>query len=82
MRNAKQLNDLDFLLQLHFVFVRSLSEYIPVALDSYFEVHVNRLESAQQKSLKFIYFRIYGTYSVVGYFNELLLEEFGIKTKF
>ena len=75
IRNAKNFS-CDTLLKLFYVYIRSRLEYGCLIWSPTYSAHIKDIEAVQRKFLKYLAFKLDGSYPVVGYPHELLLQRF------
>lgn len=63
---------------LYFTYVRSKLEYASVIWNPYYTIHKISLENVQRRFLKYLFFKVEGTYPCRGYDHQLLLQKFNI----
>lgn len=76
IRNGRNFS-CDTLIRLFNAYIRSRLEYASIIWSPTYAIYVNELERVQRKFLKFMAFKQDGSYPVVGYCHELLLQRFG-----
>lgn len=76
IRNSKDFSDTKTLCLLFNTFIRSKLEYCSVVWSPSYMHYSNELEKIQRKFLKFLSFKIDGTYPKQGFPQELLLQRF------
>lgn len=78
IRNTLSFNNANALKCLYFSLIRTKLEYCSIVWYPYYNVQKKQLEDIQRKFLKFLHFRIYGSYPVRGYSQSLLLATFSL----
>jgi hypothetical protein len=76
IRCTKNFSDIRSLKMLYFAFVRSRLEYGSIIWSSNCQTHIQNLEKVQRRFLKFLAYRIDGTYPERGRSQSELLERF------
>lgn len=78
VRNTECFTKLSAIKAVYFAFVRSRLEYCSVVWSPFYEVYKHSIESIQRKFLKYLSFKVHGSYPSRGYSNDLLLQEFQV----
>lgn len=78
IRNCKHFSNEFTLKLLYFTFVRSKLEYGAIIWNPIYDCHVNTLENIQRKFLKYLSFKLDGSYPPRGVENGQLLQRFNI----
>lgn len=79
MRNGRDFSQ-ETLLRLFNAFVRSRLEYASVIWSPTYVTYIQEMETILRKFLKYLAFRVDGSYPVIGYPQHLLLQRFGMSS--
>ena len=80
MRTCRDISNMNCVILLYNVFVRSILEYACVVWNPIYKCHIDLLESVQRRFLKYLYFRTHRIYPPRGYPQVELINEFNFMT--